>query len=305
MGMSDTDRESLIARWVKPSSETEQDQQDRAERMVTKAIEASEDLKSAKYKIYTKGSYPNKTNVRQDSDVDVVVELQECQYYEYLPGVPAAVPKPSTYTGEWDERAWRAAVLKAMEDYFGASEVDSTGKIAIEIQAKPGSRPSADVVPSFSFIRYDSTDQSQYHVGSCVFTRDTLAKIVNWPRQQLDNGVAKNNLTNGRYKKFVRALKNAENVLAEAGKISDLPSYFMECMVYNVSSGNLGYGSSLGAGFGQTLAAMYGDLDDGTALDSWVEPNDLKWLFKGNKKWSVAEGKELILETWRYLDYGN
>ncbi|WP_157979868.1 nucleotidyltransferase domain-containing protein [Kribbella monticola] len=304
MGLSAKEREALLTQWIKPSSDSEQDQQERAERMVKNAVSASDQLKRSRHRIYTKGSYRNNTNVRRDSDVDVVVELYECVYYDYFPGVTPE-SKSDSYTGSWNPTTWRTAIRQALENYFGASEVDSSGKIAIEISEKLGSRPSTDVVPSFEYHRYDSADQSNYHVGSCVFTRDTETKIVNWPQQQYDNGVAKNNLTGGRYKRFVRALKNAENVLVAAGNISDLPSYFMECLVYNASNYSLKYGSSLSDGFSQTLVDLYGDLNDGTAFDTWQEPNELKWLFKGAQKWSVEDGKKLIAETWSYLGYGD
>lgn len=57
---------------------------------------------------------------------------------------------------------------------------------------------------------------------------------MNWPQQQLKNGRSLNTQTNHRYKKYVRALKNAESFLAAAGTIDELPSYFMECLVFNV-----------------------------------------------------------------------
>lgn len=84
------------------------------------------------------------------------------------------------------------------------------------------------------------------HQGSCVFPSDGGAKIVNWPIQQLDNnGRAFNTRSGGRYKYFVRALKNAENTLVAEGSIDSLPSYFMECLVYNVPASTLASGATL------------------------------------------------------------
>jgi tRNA nucleotidyltransferase (CCA-adding enzyme) len=80
--MAATDREALLAAWVKPSSDTEKDHQNRAERMVTNAIRDWPGFSDVRLKIYTKGSYPNNTNARSDSDVDVVVECHECAYSE-------------------------------------------------------------------------------------------------------------------------------------------------------------------------------------------------------------------------------
>jgi hypothetical protein len=302
--MSASERRELISRWIKPSSDDEQTQQDRAERMIKKAIQASSAFNGSEVLVYTKGSYPNNTNVRRDSDVDVVVELQDCIYFDYLPGVTPPSRSSSPYTGSWTQASWRSAVKSALVGYFGTGSVDTTGRIAINISAVPGSRPSADVVPSFDYRRYDDADQRTVHIGSCVFPSDGGAKIVNWPQQQFDNGRSLNTRTGGRYKNYVRALKNVENALVAAREIKDLPSYFMECLVYNVPAATLQSGD-LSAGFGASLAYLWTRLEDGTAYDEMVEPNDLKWLFKGHQKWSVEDGKDLILASWKYLSYGD
>lgn len=302
MGMSATARTQLLSSWVRPSSDNEKAQQDRAERMVREAIGACSAFDGSSVFIYTKGSYPNNTNVRQDSDVDVVVELLDCQYYDYFPGEAPAKPAFGTYDGEWDPVAWREAVQEALVQHFGSDAV-TAGNIALNVSAVPGSRPSADVVPSFDYLRYDDPQHREVHRGSCVFPADGGRKIVNWPDQQLENGRALNTLTGQRYKKFVRAVKNAENTLVEDGVIKDLPSYFMECLVYNLPASTLSSGATLDEGFRATLVALWGALDGGDAHESWVEPNELKWLFKNESKWSVDDAKGLVLATWSYL-YG-
>jgi hypothetical protein len=163
-----------------------------------------------------------------------------------------------------------------------------------------GSRPSADVVPSFLYYRYLDSYRTKKTEGSCVWDTD-LNKIVNWPDQQLTNGRAKNTATGGRYKYFVRALKRAENALVDAGTIDDLPSYFMECLVWNVANATLRSGT-LATGFGATLSELYSGLASGDAGE-WAEPNEMKWLFKGNKKWTTDDGKRLVEATWNFLDY--
>ena len=302
MTMAAKDREALLSRWVQPSSESEQDQQDRAWRMVRDAIDGHAAFDGVSKLIYAKGSYPNNTNVRRDSDVDIVVELHECSYYDYASGVTPPPASPlGPYDGKWTPDLWRAEVVKALVGTFGAASVDTSGKVAINISAVVGSRPSADVVPSFLYYRYDDTNRASHKQGSCVFTTKG-EKVVNWPDQQLANGKTKNVDTNQRYKKYVRALKNAENVLVEEGVIDDLPSYLMECLIFNVPNQTLSTGT-LDYGFQETLRWMYHRLNDGTAQDKWVEPNWCKWLFKGSQKWTAAEAKQLVLKTWNHLGY--
>jgi len=303
MSMSESARRLLLSEWIKPSSDNEKSQQERAERMVRDAVKSSDAFNSSNVKIYTKGSYPNNTNVRQDSDVDVVVELQDCVYYDYLPGQEPATETSKPYSGSWTPATWRSAVRAAMVAHFGTSSV-SAGRIAININAVSGSRPSADVVPSFDYFRYDDPSRCAAHNGSCVFPSDGTKKIINWPDQQLKNGQALNSRTGSRYKYYVRALKNAENTLADAGTINDLPSYFMEGVVYNVPVTTLRAGD-LDDGFQATLYYLWSGLKDGSAQDNWDEPNDLKWLFKGHQKWTVDDARGLVRATWNYLGYGS
>ena len=258
--------------------------------MVRQAIDAHSafDGHRGSISVYTKGSYRNNTNVRADSDVDVVVENTACFFYEYGPGVtPAPAGAIPPYDGAWTPGAWRAEVAKALRSAGGAG-VDTSGKVAIYVPPVPGSRPSADVVPSFTFHRYWSTDRQRKSVGTCVF--DTSGtRFDNWPQQQLDNGIAKNNATGQRYKKFVRALKHAENVLCQSGTIKPLPSYLTP--------------AGLSAGFRSTLAYLFNNLRAQEAVTDWVEPNEHKYLFHPTQKWTRTEGFALVDATWDFLEY--
>jgi hypothetical protein len=294
------DRRALLSLWIQPSSSTEQDRQNRAERMIRNAIEAHTAFADTDYCIYAKGSYANNTNVRIDSDVDIVVECQECIYYDYGSSVAPSSSVSDPYSGQWTPVRWRAEVAAAIINYFGKSGVDGSGAVALVVSEVPGSRPSADVVPSFAFRRYWSSDRSRYSVGSKVFTTSG-AQIVNWPQQQLENGREKNDQTGRRYKNYVRALKNAENYLARNGTITMKPSYLMECLVWNVDNETLCAGD-LDDGFRDTLLWLWQHLEMYVQKE-WLEPNMLKYLFGAKQKWTVKDAKDLVLATWNHFGY--
>ena len=301
--MTAKERADLLSRWIKPSSESEQTQQARAESMVASAIDASAAITRSSVSVYTKGSYPNNTNVRIDSDVDVVVELSDCIYWDYGSGVAPAMNQPAAYSGAWTPATWRTAVREALVAAFGTQAVDASSKIAINVSAVGGSRPSADVVPSFLYRRYHNTERTRWDEGSCVFPADGGNKIVNWPAQQLTNGRKFNTATGGRYKNYVRALKNAENALAKAGTMKEMPSYFMECLVFNAAEAALRSGT-LDGGFRATLVDLWEKLDADASERKMVEPNWMKYLFGPGQKWTLQDGKDLVLATWHHLDYG-
>lgn len=293
----------MLRRWVKPSSDTEQQKQERAVRMVKSAMRSWPALhQNATYKVYPKGSYANNTNVRLDSDVDIVVENHNCLYYEYrdcaqLPGADGGA-----YDGQWTPGAWRREILAALE-YSFPDEVDGSGRIAITIDEHDGTRPDIDVVPSFDFVRYYSSDQRTQVKGSKVFPQ-TGSPIINFPQEQLKNGRVKNGLTNGAYKRYARALKSAENQLVAEGRMKPKPSYLMECLAYAVPNPVLVGGATLDSGFRGTLDWLWDNLQTPSfSMDAWVEPHGLEWTFRTDAAWDISDARELVSETWDYLDY--
>ncbi len=294
--MTPSERATSLTLWIQPSSDAEQVRQERAERMVRAAIDAWPNFKGVPRRVYAKGSYPNNTNVRRDSDVDVVVECSDCTYWDNAPGVHRTAS--GVYTGPWDHKYWRQQVAAALLDAYGATGVDTSGKIAINLPEVAGSRPSTDVVPSHAYHLH--TGPYSQLDGSVVWSTDGK-KIVNWPEQQLQNGRAKNTATNRRYKQIVRALKNVENRLAHAGRIDELPSYFMECLVYNVPNSTLLTGS-LDDAFQGTLLTLYGGIS-GNRYGAWTEPNGIKPLFNGGQSWTPADAVKLVNATYDLLGY--
>src|SRR4029077_1063621 len=67
------DWESTFSSWGASPSQAEQTKADNADRAVRKAIAASATLNAKPITVFVQGSYANRTNVREDSDVDVCV----------------------------------------------------------------------------------------------------------------------------------------------------------------------------------------------------------------------------------------
>ena len=69
-----TDWEATFKDWSKPSSDSEQQKMDNAVAQVRKAISGSSVLAKHMTNVFAQGSYRNNTNVREESDVDLVVD---------------------------------------------------------------------------------------------------------------------------------------------------------------------------------------------------------------------------------------
>ena len=67
--------EEMLSRWTGPSSDTGQEKQERTERMVRETVKNHPGFQGCRLALYAKASYPNHTNVRIDSDVDIGVQI--------------------------------------------------------------------------------------------------------------------------------------------------------------------------------------------------------------------------------------
>ena len=287
--------EDKLAGWTSPSSGTEQDKQDITERMIRQAIGSHEPFNNCSLKVYAKGSYANNTNVRSDSDVDIAVECTDVQYWEETEW--GNHPPSEQYDGIWTPAKLRAELLSAMNAKF-PGQVDSSGSTAIQINSNLA-RVDADVVPCFSYryyMKYGSRD------GTKIFKVDG-SSIVNYPVQQLENGIAKNKRTGYAYKKGARLLKRIENVMAEDGTFRELPSFFMECLAYNCPDDAFAHPT-----WTECLRAMLFHIWDNLQGDEptsgrWMEVNECFFLFHSNQKWTRSDGREFALAACKYFGF--
>ena len=171
--------------------------------------------------VYLQGSYPNFTNIRGDSDVDVVVESANVFYHNVPDNLRGqyGLTTPPPYT--WDQ--FRTEVRQALINYYTPLNV-TDGSKCIKVAAH-GHRLNADVVPCNTYRMYHS--DRRYASGITFWTRSGI-QIVNFPKSHLGNGSEKNSRCRTNYKPTIRVLKTARN---RAG--NDFPSYFLECLFYN------------------------------------------------------------------------
>lgn len=287
--------EDKLSKWTGPSSDTEQDKQDRTERMIRQAIDSHEPFRDCSLKVYAKGSYANNTNVRSDSDVDVAVECTEVQYWEE--SVKGNHTPGRSYEGIWTPAKLRAELLSALKAKF-PEQVDSSGSTAIQINSN-SARVDADVVPCFSYRYYM---KSETRDGTKIFKTDG-GSIVNYPAQQMENGTAKNKRTGYAYKKGGRLLKRIENAMAEDGTFRELPSFFMECLAYNCPDTVFTHSTwtdCLRAMLFHIWDKLQGDEPD---FGRWVEVNECFFLFHANQKWTREDGREFAKAAWNYFGF--
>lgn len=288
-------RLGLISKWRNPPGQSEQVRLERAERMVKEAVRQHEPFLGLDITVASKGSYPNNTNVRGDSDVDIMVKLNDPSHTEG----PAEWWFGPRHTGPWTKDKLRQEVHAALVGRFGP--VNADGNLAFFIPEVVNSRPSIDVVPCFKWVVYDPTAAGGRYEGSVVYGRDGK-KVINWPELQLANGRAKNTNTKLRYKFVVRVFKNVENDLAAEGVIKPLPSYFSECLIYNVPD-SVFLAGEFDDAVRVSLLEVHRQLTSLFGPSRMREPNGMKKLFGPGQKWDEKDARNLITSAWHYLGY--
>ena len=81
------DWEAQFRERAKPPGKTEQDRCDNAASAIRNAIKASDKLRERGVSVFVQGSYRNNTNVRKDSDVDILnppPKIEFRRYYKWL-----------------------------------------------------------------------------------------------------------------------------------------------------------------------------------------------------------------------------
>jgi|SRR5579875_10842 len=292
--------EEKLSGWTGPSSATEQEKQDRTERMIREAVEEHAAFDGCDLTVYAKGSYANNTNVKTDSDVDIAVQCGECIYWEEVnEGVH---PSSSSYEGIWTPTKLRSELEAALKKKF-PDQVDTSGSTAFRIHSGTA-RVDADVVPCFDYRYYFSS--TNYREGAKVFKKDG-SSLINYPAQQLTNGRAKNNRTNQFYKKAVRIMKRVENAMVIADEHREVPSFFVECLVYNCPD-EIFLESTWTETIRQVIVHIWNGLDGPEPTDEserWLEVNECKYLFHRTQAWSRADGRDFAKAAWNYLGYAS
>lgn len=226
--------ENSFISWSKGPGQTEADKCSNAETAVRKAIKASEQLAALDISVFAQGSYQARTNVRQNSDVDICVRYNS----GFFPDYPKGATKETfgNIDGTLPFASFKNMVQKALENHFGSASV-TRGNKAFDVHANTY-RIDTDVVPTFEHRRYtgQSDARGNYeYLSGVAFNPDSGGMIINWPEQTYSNGVNRNTATGRKYKRVIRILKRLRDKMQDeniaiAGKA---PSFLIECLVWN------------------------------------------------------------------------
>ena len=295
--------EESFKSWSQGPSETEATKCENAETAVRKAIAADSELAALNVSVFAQGSYRGRTNVRQDSDVDICVRYNTAFFGDYPEG------KTAKDFGCGDSSLsfadFKNKVERALKSYFGEASV-ARGKKAFDVHAN-SYRVDADVVPTFCHRRYtgnknpDGTDH--FHEG-VAFLPDQGNLIKNWPQQTYDNGVARNDATGRRHKRLIRIFKRLRNKMQEdnIAEASNIASFLIECLVWNAPLTAFQHGTYT-EDVKQVIIGVWNSTKTDAACEKWVEVNQMKWLFRSTQPWTREHAHKFMHAAWNYIGF--
>lgn len=231
----------------------------------------------AEFEIYLQGSYKNDTNIRGDSDVDVVAQLNST-FYNNLSEDQKRTLGLSSASYSWSD--FRADALKALRNYYGQGFV-TEGNKTLKVKANNGRLP-ADVVVSSQYRKYKTVNSYDYVEGMCFWGNGR--QVINYPKVHYKNGVSKHQNTNEWYKPTARIFKNMRSSISGDAT----PSYFLECLIYNAPH------SKFGTSYQDSFCNIANWLNEAD-LDSFMCKNGQHKLFgTSSEQWNTAQAQAFI-----------
>jgi hypothetical protein len=281
--------------WARPPSSSEQQKCGHSENAIRDAASGVSAFQDHNISVFTQGSYKNRTNVRQDSDVDICVFTPDTFFFEGTTAGDAGIVPPSYEYAEFKNQVGTALV-----DYFGSSAV-RRGTKAFDVDENTY-RLHADVIACFEYRLYSSPRK---YISGTAFIPDGTARVIfNWPQQNYDSGVVKNEATNRGFKAVVRVLKSLRYAMQDAGiaAAKPVPSFLVECLVSNVPDSQFEF-DLLANNVRNVLADIWNRTGDGFIYKDWLETNGIKYLFHGAQPWTREQARDFILSAWNFIGF--
>lgn len=273
--------------WAQAPSKTESDKIENAIVAIRKALAADSKV-GALSKVFVQGSYRNRVNVRQDSDVDIgVLYTGNVFLAEYPDGKGHS--DFGNINATYSYADFKNDIGKALVAYFGAAHV-TRGDKAFDIHENTY-RVDADVVPLLVHRRYSSagtyicgTELRPDSGGRIINWPERLYDTPDWPNQHYENGNGKNNETGRAYRGVVRIIKKLRNIMDDEGiaEAKPLKGFNVECLVWNAPNSCFRHATWY-EDVSAVLNHLSTQLSSMTLCGEWGEVSELKYLLKGSE----------------------
>lgn len=291
--------EDQLLRWAASPSRTQEEKSQNARDRIKAVLERT--FKTGSIRVFLQGSYKNHTNVKEESDIDIVIEYQNAYYpgLYFLSDENQKIYWEKVHTPhEYDVIQFKNDVYNALTKEFGSAMVKRRNKC---IKVKENTyRTDADVVAVFPHRRLSTPFETE--AKGIHFISDLDDVIYNFPEHHHINGNAKNTSTGEKYKDLVRILKNIRYELIDKSlmKEAEINSFLIENMLWNVSDSTfngLDYREMLRT----VIQELYSGLSDFKIFNEYRQVDELRYLFRGQH--SPVNAKQFLEKSWNYIGY--
>ena len=148
------------------------------------------------------------------------------------------------------------------------------------------------------------TPQSHWYESGTELHPDNGGKIINWPQQNYENGIAKNDVTGQGFKAVTRILKRLRYELIDEGYViaESIPSFLIECLAWNVPNDHFGQNTWRGE-VRYALAHLWNETRADESCREWGEVNDRKYLFRPSQPWTRGDVNSFLQTAWDYIGF--
>lgn len=292
--------EDTFKSWGSAPGVTEQQKMENAETAVRKAINANTTLSNMDISIIPQGSYKSKTNVKNDSDVDICVCLNSTFFERYPEGKTRA--DYGNTEGNISFSEFKNLIQKALEDYFGEISI-TRGNKAFDIHSN-SYRVDADVVPAFAYRYYYDTGDNWHQPEGICFLADDGKKIINWPHQTYENCKNKQEVTGHRYRKVARILKRLRNKMQDekVAVANDIPSFLIQSMVWSAPDDHFNH-DTYTADVRAVLAHCFNETLPSGKHATLCEVNDIKNIYGSHQSCTREKAHAFFSAAWDHIGF--
>jgi hypothetical protein len=295
--------EETFISWSQGPGKTEAEKCANAESAVREAISNDDALVHEDITVFPQGSYRARTNVRRESDVDICIRYNTT----FFPDYPAGKTREDfgNIPGTMKFADFKNLVESALINRFGRESV-KRGNKAFDVHANTY-RIDADVVATFEHRRYTGQyypNGDHYYLSGVAFDADNGTRVINWPQQNYDNGVAKNERTNRHFKRLVRIIKRLRYKMEDEGiaAAKNIPSFLIECLVWNCPDAAFLH-DTYSADTRYVLAHLFNNTRKDEECQEWGEENELKYLFRVGQPWTRQQVHGFVSAAWNYIGF--
>lgn len=245
--------------------------------------------------IFLQGSYANSTNIKKDSDIDIVICYKSSVFnnIDNLSESEKNLFNSNRVPATYKFYNFKNDVEVYLKSIFWNLVERKNKCITIKWS---WTRVDTDVIPCFIHKRYSS-----YNVVSAIwieFRTDKGESVVSFPKQHKTNWEQKNQNTWWNFKSLVRVVKNCKKELVAQSIITEdlVSSFLLECLFWNISNSIFSSKYTLKDNFNVVISKIYDDMWNKEIYDKYAEVCDLFYLLRLWRTKSSPSDIKIFLE---------